>query len=143
MYSNYDFVVEMLRSTENDAAIVKIDSLKNTDGTPDLLAIDVVRAIIVQSKYDVFFVYSDTFADVEEQMNWLNTNVLHHDNEKILKQQMKRRLICASNWKEVFAHPSIHTDIRLVITNSPKEAEFLRLRTKNEDLKVVQLRRGL
>lgn len=143
MYSNYDFVVEMLRSTENESAIVKIDALKNTDGSPDLLAIDVVRAIIVQSKYDVFFLYVDTFADIEEQMRWLNDNVLHHDNEKILKQQMKRRLICASNWKEVFAHPSIHTDVRLVVTNSPKEAEFLRRSTKNDELKVVQLRRGL
>lgn len=113
---NYDQMAEMLANMEPDYAVVKIDALKTKSGEPDPLAIDLVRALIVHSKYKLLFLFTDTFADVEEQILWLNEHVYKHEREDIIRAQLIKRMICATSWSEVLRHPSVRTrvDIALV-----------------------------
>lgn len=122
---NYDKMAEMLANMEPEYAVVKIDALKTKSGKPDLLAIDLVRALIVHSKYRLLFLFTDVFADVEEQIEWLNENVYKHDQYEIIRAQLMKRMICANSWAEVLRHPRVTTRVDLAIVDEWSDVKML------------------
>lgn len=122
---NYDEMAEMLANMEPDYAVVKIDALKTKSGEPDPLAIDLVRALIVHSKYKLLFLFTDVFADVEEQIGWLNEHVYKHDQYEIIRTQLIKRMICATSWREVLRHPKVTTRVDLAIVDEWDDVKTL------------------
>ncbi|MBR2008295.1 MAG: hypothetical protein IKA01_10055 [Alistipes sp.] len=118
-------MAEMLANMEPEYAVVKIDALKTKSGKPDLLAIDLVRALIVHSKYRLLFLFTDVFADVEEQIEWLNENVYKHDQYEIIRAQLMKRMICANSWAEVLRHPRVTTRVDLAIVDEWSDVKML------------------
>lgn len=138
MLINLDEVAEALGNMENDCAVVKMSAMTTLDGEPDLLAIDVVRALIVHSKYRILFLFADLFADVEEQIQWLNANVYKYENERAIRSQLIGRMICSDNWSEVLKHPSVKTKVCLAVVDSIDDVKAL---YKNTDVKPIYLPR--
>ena len=138
MLINLDEVAEALGNMENDCAVVKMSAMTTLDGEPDLLAIDVVRALIVHSKYRILFLFTDLFADVEEQIRWLNENVYKYENERAIRSQLIGRMICSDNWSEVLKHPSVKTKVCLAVVDSIDDVKVL---YKNTDVKPIYLPR--
>lgn len=138
MLINLDSVAEALGNMENDCAVVKMSAMTTLSGEPDPLAIDLVRALIVHSKYRILFLFTDMFADVEEQIQWLNENVYKYENERAIRSQLIGRMICSNNWAEVLRHPSVKTKVCLAVVDSIDDVKTL---YKNTDVKPIYLPR--
>ncbi len=138
MLINLDSVAEALGNMENDCAVVKMSAMTTLSGEADPLAIDIVRALIVHSKYRILFLFTDLFADVEEQIQWLNENVYKYENERAIRSQLIGRMICSNNWSEVLRHPSVKTKVCLAVVDSIDDVKAL---YKNTDVKPIYLPR--
>lgn len=96
---------------------MKINALKTKSGKPNREAIDLVRSFIVQSKYEMVYVYDDPMILPETQLNWLQDNVYHMEVYQTLKTLLKERIICSPKWEVTLNHPFCGPDVTVAIVD--------------------------
>lgn len=127
---NLEDMLKAIREIEPEYAIVKLDALKNLNGTPNKNSIDLIRALLVHSKFTVLYMYSDPTIDIAEVIQWLGDNVYKKTQFSTLRNMIVGNIICATDWKQVLTHDKLSGVPKLAIVDTIKDVKTLYKYTK-------------
>lgn len=122
---NLEEMLSAIRELEPEIAIVKISALMNKNGEPNKNAIDLVRALIVHSKFTILYLYTNPTTENSEIIQWLGENVYKKTSFSVLRNMIGGNVMCATSWKQVLTHDKMVGEPKLAIVDTIKDVEVL------------------
>lgn len=122
---NLDEMLSALRELEPEIAIVKVSALLTIDNKPNRNAIDLVRALIVHSKFTIIYLHSDPTIENTEIIQWVGENVYKKTSFSTLRNMIGGNVLCATNWKQVITHDKIVGEPKIAIVDSLQDVKAL------------------
>lgn len=122
---NLEEMLAAIRELEPEIAIVKISALMKKNGEPNKNAIDLVRALIVHSKFTIVYLYTNPTTENSEMIQWLGENVYKKTSFSVLRNMIGGNVMCATNWKQALTHDKMVGKPKLAIVDTIKDVETL------------------
>ena len=135
---NLEEMLAAIRELEPEIAIVKVSALMTKCGKPNKNAIDLVRALIVHSKFTILYLHTDPTVENSEIIQWLGENVYKKTSFSVLRNMIGGNIMCATNWKQVLTHDKMVGEPKLAIVDTFKDVETL---YKNTNIQPIYLPR--